>query len=46
MGGLFGLFIGISFVSFAEIIEILCEIFFVLLENKKFKIFTQNKTEN
>jgi hypothetical protein len=45
MGGLFSLFIGISFVSFAEIIEVLCEIFFILFEDKKIKIFSKKKIE-
>lgn len=41
MGGLFGLFIGISFISFAEILQVICEIVFILFENKKFKIFSK-----
>ena len=32
MGGLLGLFIGISFLSFGEIIEIIFEVIFILIE--------------
>ena len=32
MGGLFGLFIGISFVSLAELIECILEVLFVLIQ--------------
>jgi hypothetical protein len=35
IGGNLGLFIGISFLSFAEIIEILGEIIIILLEKKQ-----------
>ena len=32
MGGLLGLFIGVSFLSFAEVIEVILEIIFILFE--------------
>ena len=35
IGGLLGLFIGVSFLSFGEIIEIIIEIFFIIFEKKK-----------
>ena len=31
-GGLLGLFVGISFLSFGELVQILIEIFFILIE--------------
>ena len=34
VGGTFGLFIGISFLSFAEIIELIFQIIFILFEKK------------
>jgi hypothetical protein len=37
IGGNLGLFIGISFLSFAEIIELLIETFYILFEKKRFK---------
>jgi len=40
IGGNFGLFIGISFLSFAEIIEIIAEIIIILLENRQKKFFS------
>jgi hypothetical protein len=33
VGGILGLFIGISFVSLAEIVELVAEIFFIFYEN-------------
>jgi hypothetical protein len=33
-GGLLGLFIGISFMSFVEIVHVISEIIFVMCENK------------
>lgn len=41
MGGLLGLFIGVSFLSFGELIEMALEIVFILCEKKKL-----NVTEN
>ena len=34
IGGIFGLFLGISFLSFVEILEVLIEIFYILLFKK------------
>lgn len=31
-GGLLGLFVGISFLSFGELVQILIEIFFIVIE--------------
>jgi hypothetical protein len=39
MGGILGLFIGISFLSFGELIEMLLEVLFILFDNKKRKNF-------
>ena len=39
IGGLLGLFIGVSFLSFGEIVEIFFEILFIIFEkNKKFSV--------
>jgi hypothetical protein len=35
IGGLLGLFIGVSFLSFGEVIEIICEIVFIVLKKNK-----------
>ena len=35
LGGILGLFIGISFLSFVEILEIILEIFIILFEKNK-----------
>ncbi|CAF1115278.1 unnamed protein product, partial [Brachionus calyciflorus] len=40
IGGILGLFIGISILSFAELIEIFIEILFVLFESRKLKTNT------
>ena len=38
MGGLLGLFLGVSFLSFVEFIELFLEVFFILFEKETSKI--------
>ena len=45
VGGLLGLFIGISFLSFGEIIEMILEVIFILFENSKSKVSIFNWLE-
>ena len=44
IGGNLGLFIGISFLSFAEIIELLIEAIYIICEKRQFHKIPTNET--